>query len=158
MHFAIVWTGPVPLEVALARPIREIALHFGGHREPHAVTLIHDDGTGIRIASTMHDVAEQREIGSLLMTSVPSVLETTPRANLKEPFSSPHIVEILTIEEEGSTADSGVALRDSNGTELIIVSAAFPYCIHIHGLLNPIPNSAAEYPLKAYTRRPLLIQ
>ena len=61
----------------------------------------------------------------------------------------------LIIHESGTSAESGLILKASNGDELVIVAGAYPYSLAVLGV-PPIPYIfEPEYEIGHYTRVPI---
>jgi hypothetical protein len=60
------WAGPTSLAAELSKPIKQVSLGVGITQSgPRFATFWRSDGTGLRLYSQMHDVAERREVGVL---------------------------------------------------------------------------------------------
>jgi hypothetical protein len=117
-----------------------------------AVRLLHEGDSGIQIKSRMHDVAERVELGilefSLRNDTFGTDLECEPPGGFRA-----STVEKLVLSEEGVNAESGIALKDAFGRELIIVAGAQPYGLAVRVPWNaPRIKVSPEYPLERYKR------
>jgi len=125
-----------------------------GVRADFAVSLVlsREDGTGLRIVSRMHDVAERFEIGTLEFHRETS-LPTSPRVeriDLPRGFRNISQVSKLVIVDVVE-AESGLEVVGSSGEPMHIVAGAYPFTLSIHW-----PGYARfeqpEYPLEQYRR------
>jgi hypothetical protein len=101
------------------------------------VTLWRSDGTGLRVRSEMHDVAERREVGVLRFSHVLAPASNASLMNVAPALNRELTVSKLIIEEAGTSAESGVILKGDDGDEMIIVAGVEPYCLAILGRLLP---------------------
>jgi hypothetical protein len=138
----------------LTRPLSQVAIEFEPHGWPMFITLLHSDGTGLRVRSEMHDVAERREVGVLCFSYVPAPASTRPLIDVPQEFQSRLSVFKLVIEEAGTRAESGVILTAGSGKEITIVVGAKPYCLAIRGLQSIPEKFELEYPIERYARIP----
>ena len=153
--FSFVWEEPTSLAAELSKPLRRVSVQFASHGWPMYITLWRFDGTGLRLHSEMHDVAERIEVGVLNFSYVfvPAVDETV--VDIDVAFGCQLAVSKLIIHESGTNAESGVILEASNGDQIVIVPNAFPCHLAIRGVPS-IPNIfEPEYPVDRYTRVPI---
>ncbi|HET6843358.1 MAG TPA: hypothetical protein VFK06_17020 [Candidatus Angelobacter sp.] len=150
-----IWAGPTPLVLELSKPIRQISVEFEPHGLPMFVTLWRKDGTGLRLSSDMRDVAERKEVGLLQFghVSSPKVGETV--VDISSAFNGPNTVFKLVIHESGASVESGVVLKASDDSEIVVVASASPYLLALSGVLPAPYTFKPEYPLDRYRRIPL---
>jgi hypothetical protein len=148
------WSESTSLATELARPLKQVSVESEPHGWPMFVTLWRSDGTGLRVRSEMHDVAERREVGVLHFSHVlapasnASLMDVTPTLNRDLRVSK------LIIDESGTSAESGVILKGDDGDEMIIVAGVKPYCLAISGFPSAPSKFEPEYPLDRYARVP----
>jgi len=152
---SFVWTGPTPLVFELTKPLRQISVEFETHGWPMFVTLWRQDGTGLRLSSDMRDVAERKEVGVLQFGSVSSPKDGETIVDVPSAFNAPITVFKLVAHESGAIVESGVVLKASDGSEIVVVAGAFPYFLAVRGLLPALYSFKPEYPLDQYSRIPL---
>ncbi len=136
-------SGFVSLSVARARL---------GH--PTRVILWDKQGTGLRIESQMHDVAQRTEVGVLRFSRADESNIRSGEVKLPEEFALKTWPFLLTITESGVTAESGLVLKGALGGEVIVVAGAFPGTLTILGSTVAEPFDP-EYALSAYNRSAL---
>jgi hypothetical protein len=74
---------------------------------------------------------------------------------LPSAFQDEIAISKLIIHESGTSAESGVILKASNGDEIVIVAGAYPCSLAVYGILS-LPNIfKPEYPIDRYTRVPI---
>jgi hypothetical protein len=155
-RLSFVWAESSPLAGELSKPIRRVSEQFeNANFGPTTATLWRPDGAGLSLYSQMHDVAEKIEVGVLNFerASAPGPNETI--VDVAPAFQGEIAVSKLVIFESGTSAESGVVLRASNGEEIVIVAGAFPCTIAVFGV-GPMPHIfEPEYELDRYTRVPL---
>ena len=147
------WDGPTPLAAELSRPIKQVSFDFPiPNAGPNSVTLWRSEETGLRLRTEMHDVAERIEVGVLNFEQVSSHLPDERIADVASAFQSEIAVTKLVIHESGTSAESGLILKASNGDELVIVAGAYPYSLAVLGVL-PMPHIfEPEYEIGQYNR------
>jgi hypothetical protein len=153
-YISFSWSEQTRLAVELTRPIKMISASIV-YGMPSVLTLWRSDGTGIRIKSRMHDVAERIEIGVLDFSLVmkPSSGETT--LDMGFDLDQGLSVSKLLINESGTTVESGVALSAAEDIEIIIVPRDYPCFLAIRGLPITPDIFNPEYPLDQYKRIPM---
>ncbi len=119
------------------------------------VTLWRQDGTGLRLSSEMHDVAERKEVGVLQFRSVSSPKDSETVVDVPSAFNGPLRAFKLVIKESGVIAESGIVLKGSDGSQIVVVPAAFPHLLAIQGLLPASYSFDPEYPLDQYSQIPM---
>ena len=151
---SFVWTEATPLIAELHKPIKRVSLEFAQGR-PMFVTLWRSDGTGLRLYSQMHDVAERTEVGVLNFELVSSPQPDETIADALSAFQGQIAVSKLVIRESDTTAESGVILKASSGDEIVIVAGARPYLLAVLGVVSLPHIFEPEYPIERYTRAPI---
>ena len=151
---SFVWAGPTPLVLELSKPLRQISVEFEPHGWPIFVTFWRQDGTGLRLYSEMRDVAERREVGLLKFEYVSSPKDSETVVDLPSAFNGPIDVFKLVIHESGASVESGVVLKASDDSEIVVVAGVFPYCLALQGVLRSPYTFTPEYPLDQYSRIP----
>lgn len=146
------WAGSSSLGLELSKPLKNISIEFEPHGKPMFVTLWRQDGTGLRLFSKMHDVAQRKEIGIMQFESVSSGKNGEVTIEIPRHFEGRIAASKLVIEESGTIAESGVVLHGSDGREIVIVPADFPCFLAIKGLPLDSHTSKPEYPLQQYHR------
>jgi hypothetical protein len=118
-------------------------------------TLWRADGTGLRMYSEMHDVAEREEVGVLTFNYVSALSEHETIVDVRSTFGHELTAFNLVIHESGKNWESGVGLRSSSGAEILILAGAAPCLLAIDGLVSMPHVFEPEYPIDRYTRVPL---
>jgi hypothetical protein len=95
------WSESTLLATELARPLKQVSLESEPHGWPMFVTLWRPDGTGLRVRSEMHDVAERREVGVLCFSHV-----LAPASNATLISVAPTFDRELAILRNTSTRDT----------------------------------------------------
>ena len=162
-HLAFAWDDISPLTTHLAAAVVRASLTTVANR-PHVLTLWRADRTGLRLCSKRHDISERVEIGVLEFELVSEEKEDTgpspERANgssfinidIPASFNGRNRATKLVISESGTTAESGLILTASDGTEIVIVSGVYPYSLAVKGI-GSMPNGfEPEYDLEYYER------
>jgi len=148
------WTGPGLLAAELSRPLKQISIEFVINR-PRFITLWRSDGTGLRLYTDMHDVAERREVGVLNVNRVSTPQPDEVLATVPPAFESEIIVFKLLIRESGVEAESGVVFTTQAGDEIVVVAGAYPYSLAVQGVSSLPHVFEPEYPLDQYLRVPI---
>lgn len=148
------WTEATSLTAELSRAIKRFSISFAAHGRPLYVVLWRSDGTGLKIYSEMHDVAEMREVGVLHFGLVLAPLSEETFVDIPPAFDDQLAVTKLTIEESGTVAESGIILTANDGEEMIIVAGANPYLLAVQGVPSTPHLFEPEYPLDQYVRVP----
>jgi hypothetical protein len=153
-YLPFVCTELPSLAAELIRPIRRVSIGiYLTAWGPQSLTLWHSDGTGLKIFSQMHDIAERIEIGVLNFEKVASHADDETTVDVSAAFDCNVEAFKLILDEEGTRAECGLALRASNGDEITIVPSAGPYSLAILGLFASTPHIfEPEYQLDRYTR------
>ena len=148
------WAEPNSLVAELCKPIKQVFLEFGPHGRPIFVTLWRSDGTGLRLHSEMHDVAERKEVGVLKFDRV--FVPPSDKQIVDVPATFDHDVRAskLIIQESGTRAESGVILK-AGSDEIVAVAGAYPYSLAVSGVTSMPHIFEPEYPIELYTRVPL---
>jgi hypothetical protein len=148
------WSGSTSLATELARPLKQVSIESEPHGWPMFVTLWRSDGTGLRVRSEMHDVAERREVGVLRFNHVLAPASNASLMDVASTLNRELTVSKLIIVESGTSAESGVTLKGDDGDEMIVVAGVKPYCLAISGLPSAPSKFEPEYPLDRYARVP----
>jgi hypothetical protein len=152
-HLSFVWAGPTPLAVELSKPIKQISIGLGVTiSAPNFITLWRSDGTGLRMFSQMHDVAERIEVGVLNFEQVSAPQPDETIADVASAFQGEIAVSKLIIHESGTTAESGVILKAGNGEEIVIVAGVYPYSLAVLGVASMPHIFHPEYKIDRYIR------
>src|SRR5262249_49349021 len=123
-----------------------------------SLLLSREDGTGLRIAPQMHDVADRFEIGTLEFHREASPPTSGPTERIGLPIGLRNISQInkLVVVEPTVEAESGLEVVGSSGETMIVTAGAYPCTLSIHW-----PGYARfdqpEYPLEQYRRSPIEI-
>jgi hypothetical protein len=118
-------------------------------------TLWRADGTGIRIQSKMHDIAERKEVGILGFSYVSFPSEHEKIIDVRSMFGFELIVSKLIIHESGASAESGIVIKSTAGHEILIVVGAMPYSLAVSGVLRGSHIFEPEYPIDHYENVPI---
>ncbi len=145
------WNGPSSLADELSMPLSYLSVEWADHAKVSQVTLRRQGGTGIRIHSAMHDVAERREIGVLHFSFVTDTFEEES-FDLNGAFQQTITPAKLVIQESGTEGESGIVLKAHNGHELVIVASSFPYFLYVGGVHGLKQSVVPEYSLDEYRR------
>jgi hypothetical protein len=154
-NLSFVYGEPTSLAAELSKPVKQVSLQFEPPGEPMVLTLWRSDGTGLRMYSKMHDVAERREVGVLNFELVSTPRPNETIADVASAFQGEIVVSKLIIHESGTSAESGVILQASNDDEIVIVAGAYPYSLAVRGVLSAPYIFDPEYPIERYTRAPI---
>jgi hypothetical protein len=150
------WAGPTPLAAELRKPIKQISVEFViPNSGPRFVTLWRPDETGLRLFTEMHDVAERREVGVLHFEQVFALGPSEVITDLPSVFQGENVVFKLVIHESGTSAESGVVIKASNGDEIVTVAGVYPYSLAVRGALSIAHIFEPEYELDDYMRVPV---
>jgi hypothetical protein len=151
------WSGPGSLAAELAKPLTGISIEtFHPAWGPSTVKLWRSDGTGLKLFSRMHNVAERLELGVLNFELLLECSSTETVLQISPSFSAGAVASKLVIHEADTTAESGLAITASDGNEIIVVASAGPCYLAVGGVLSSIPHLfEPEYPLDQYVRVPV---
>jgi hypothetical protein len=153
-NLSFVWTAKTPLKTELCKPATRASLLFD-HGMPMCLTLWRADGTGLKMFSQMHDVAERTEIGVLNFERTMAPLDFETFVDLPQTFRCEVAASKLVIRESGTSAESGVVLRVSDGEEVMVVAGAYPYSIAVLGVMSVPHIFEPEYNIDRYVRVPM---
>jgi hypothetical protein len=137
------------------KPIAQISLQLDTHGRPMNATLWRTDGTGLRIQSKMHDVAERKEVGVLEFSYVSFPSEHEKIVDVRSRVGPELVVSKLIIHESGTSAESGIVIKSTLGHEILIVVAAMPYSLAVSGVLKGPHVFEPEYPVDRYENIPI---
>lgn len=151
------WEGPDPLAVEVTKPIRQVSIEFEPHGKPMYVTLWRPDGSGLRVHSEVHEIAERMEIGVLRFSHFKSPSGSEVMLPIAPEFNQQVDAFKLVAHVSGVKAESGILLRARNGIEIAIVAAAFPFMIAVDGVVQRPHIFEPEYPMEEYERLPIRI-
>ena len=156
-HLSFAWPGPGSLAAELAKPLTGISIEtFHPAWGPDTVKLWRSDGTGLKLFSRMHDVAEGSEVGVLDFELVLECSATETMLEISPSFSEGTLASKLVIHEADTTAESGLAITASDGNEIIVVASAGPCHLAVAGVFSSIPHLLEpEYPLDQCVRVPI---
>ena len=154
-NLTFVWAEQAPLAAELSKPIKQVSVAAGITKSgPRFATLWRPDETGLRLYTQMHDVAERREVGVLNFEQVSAPQPGEMIADVASAFQGEIAVSKLIIHESGTSAESGVILKASNGDEIVIVAGVHPYSLAVLGVLSIPDIFHPEYSIDRYTRAP----
>jgi hypothetical protein len=153
---SFVWAGPTALAAELSKPIKRISVEFViSNSGPRFVTLWRPDETGLRLFTEMHDVAERIEVGVLQFEQVFTLGPNEVITDLPSVFHGENVVSKLVIHESGTSAESGVVIKASNGDEIVAVAGVYPYSLAVLGALSIPHMFEPQYELDDYMRVPI---
>ena len=155
-HFGFGLTGQFSLKQTLARGLAGYSLESAPADLLDAVRLYIVGGGILRVRSevTSIDAGSWDEIGTLLFSQIPHADYSVPAVALSAEWSEIAAIEILRIELSDTTADSGIAVVNKCGGEIVVSAGAFPQSV---SLVAPLFNREfqGEYSLEQYKRVPL---
>ncbi len=138
-----------PLATGVRRgQLKRISSDFS-HYGCLAITLWLTSGEGFRLTSRMHQLVDGIEIGVLQVEPVVHPLPDEASVNLPWSFRNGGSIAKLIIEQRGFRAESGLLLH-SEGHDIVIVSAAFPYHLYVGGVAAPPQEVTPEYSFSRY--------
>jgi len=149
------WSESVSPVTQLATPITRASVKTAAHGRPMVLTLWRSNGTGLRIQSKMHDLADRIEVGVLNFTRVDSLGEDDLAIALPAAFDAPLKVTKLVIVEAGTTVESGVMLESPDGKQIVVTAGAGPYTLAIRGIIETPHAFEPEYSIDNYAPVPL---
>jgi hypothetical protein len=156
-----VWNELTPLINELKKPLEQLTVYSELYRsgktvfaQPFSITLWHTDGSGLKCFSQMTDLAERVEVGSLHFERVAE--RSTESLDLNIPFVDIEAIFVLSIEESGTVAESGLVLIGEDGKELTIVAADYPFGLAISGVPIDHYTFRSEYLLHEYQKRQMI--
>lgn len=148
IDISFVWEGKGDLHKALYSPIQRASLTMLMDR-PSALFLWHADGSYLRIANQMHDLANRVEVGSLAFGDK----GPSDKAEFEVDICvNPLRVEKLILLERNVCVESGVAIELAATRELIVVPGAYPYTLAVDGLFEGPHAFEPEYQMSRYRR------
>jgi hypothetical protein len=162
-HLAFAWHETRPLAPELTAAVTRASLAMMVDK-PHLLTLWRADGSGLRIGSRRHDIAERIEIGVLefdLVRKDDRDTRPSPKGarrlsvvsfDLHPSFGDRLRATKLVISEAGTTAESGLILSTTDGREIVIVSGVYPYSLAVKGIVSMPHGFEPEYHLGLYER------
>lgn len=116
-------------------------------------TLWLTSGEGFRLSSRMHDLADGIQVGVLRIEPVVHPQPDEASVDLPWTFRNGGSTAKLVIEQSGFRAESGLLLH-SEGHDIMIVSAAFPYHLCVTGVETPPQEVTPEYSFSRYLHEP----
>lgn len=148
------WAGGTSIGSELVRPLSRISAEFVIPKSgPRFVTLWRTDGSGLRIFTEMHDLAERCEVGVLKFEPALRMGSSETVIELSAPFRGGVSASKLLIDESGAVVESGIVLESRMGDEIAILAGVYPYSLAIQGAVS-LPFDS-EYPLEQYRRERL---
>ena len=156
-YLPFVFSQTTSLAAELKRPVRKVSIDIVHPAwGPRFLALWHRDGTGLKIFSQMHDIAERSEIGVLNFEKADAPADDETMVDVSSAFDCNVEAFKLILDEEGTRAECGLALQANNGDQITIVPGAFPYSLAILGVFASTPHIfEPEYQLDRYTRVPI---
>jgi hypothetical protein len=133
------------------RGLLRVSLERANHGRPFSICLWPENGSGIRVQSTMHDLGPRLEVGSLVFSKAECDDGTSEAISLPNCFHGELELERLLYVDETSIVESGLVMMAPTGEELIIVSGAFPYTVEI-SIVGSNQDFQPENPLASYKR------
>lgn len=143
------------LAVEVTKPIRQVSIEFEPHGRPMYITLWRPGGSGLRVHSEVHEIAERMEIGVLRFGHFKSPSGSEAMLPIAPEFNQQVDAFKLVVHESGVTAESGILLRARNGSEISIVAAAFPFMIAVSGVVQRPHIFEPGYPMEDLERLPI---
>jgi hypothetical protein len=144
------WKGQAHLADELCRPVKDVTAQIDTIGRPSSITLWRADGTGLRIQSEMHDLAERIEVGILRFETVLTAYKDEQLGDASGAFNAELKALKMEITESGTIAESGFILRTVEGLELLVLASASPYFLWTSGVFTMREEFKPEYPLKNY--------
>jgi hypothetical protein len=155
-HFGFGLTGNVSLEQLLQRGLAGYAFELAPGGRLDAVRLFIAGGGILVVRSEVTSIVAGSwdEIGTLLFSQIPHAADSIPLVTLSDEWAEIAAVEVLRTEFDDTSADSGVAIVNRVGGEIIVAAGAFPYSV---ALVAPLFNREfqGEYSLNEYKRVPM---
>lgn len=155
MLFLPIQSDPVDL---FAQELRHGFTHLGCYvgfsfnDQLFAAYLMREDGTGIRIRSSMNDVEARLEVGALIIERAKSPKKETVVFPLPKRLDASCHIEKLVLKDTRArfVAESGLSIRQGRD-EIIIVAAGQPFGVCVFA---PFRNErcAPEYDVDDYQR------
>jgi hypothetical protein len=152
------WEGLGPLAVEVTKPIRHVSIEFEPHGKPMYITLWRPDGSGLRVHSEAHEIAERMEIGVLRFSHLQSSSGNGETFPIAPEFNQQVDAFKLVVHESGVKAESGILLRAKSGSEITIAAAAFPFMIAVNGVVQRPHIFEPEYPMEDFERLPIRVE
>jgi len=112
------------------------------------------DGSVLRIQSKMNDLPEWEEVGTLVFRLVGEDQKIADPIELPKSWRCIASSAMLVVDESEFTAESGLALRNCSGEEMILVCGADICAIQIQAPFYP-DDFLPEYDVETYIRRSL---
>jgi len=121
-----------------------------------ALIFWHQDGTGVRCRSNMHDVAPRIELGVLDFAKIRSNRDKECEGFLDGGLPSFDTLEVLlmTIEAGGVVAESGMVLRSAS-SRIMVACGAAPYSLAVYDSRFPDRDFLPEYKISEYKEEPM---
>lgn len=117
-------------------------------------TLWLTSGEGFRLTSSMHHLADGIVVGVLKIELVLHPQPDEASVDLPWSFRNGGSISKLVIEQRGFRAESGLLLH-SEGHDIVIASAAFPYHLYVAGVDAPPQEVTPEYSFSRYLQEPI---
>jgi hypothetical protein len=150
------WQENGSLAEQLARGMESISISLISNEKLIAITLWHGDGSGLRIRSKMHNIAERFEVGVLEFSTIPVSTYDEIKVILPGSFRGDLKLKKMIIVDSGIIAEAGVLFEGSDMAEIVVVAGADPYTLAVR--LPPLvaapslPAFQPEYPIALYKR------
>jgi hypothetical protein len=113
------------------------------HRNVHAVELGTNRGARLVVWPVMKDYGERAEAGIVVFSLDQSLTEVDDLVSLPAAFQGRLELLELVAHDEDARFSSGIILRATNGTELVIAAADFPLALAVSA-----PGVAASFELE----------
>jgi len=153
-RFSFAWQEKDSLAEQLARGIESISISVAFSEKPIAVTLWRGDGSGLRIRSKMHEIAERCEVGVLEFSKIWTSAHSEMKISLPVSFRDHLNLRKMTIIERGIVAGSGVLFESHNKEEIVVIAGAYPHTLAIRipslAVMPTLPAFEPEYPMESY--------
>ncbi len=145
------------LEKQLQRDFLKLSVYTSkqAYSQPSFVTLWDSRQQGLRIRSSMYDVAERMEVGVLCFEMAKKPHSKEVFYSLPKSFSKGTKLQKFVIEESGYVLESGLRIEAGNGDNIVIVPNAMPFSLAIHCTGIELNGFEPEYDLEEYELKEL---
>jgi hypothetical protein len=115
----------------LIQGISQVAIQKGSHGRPDFVWFRLGNELVIKIRSVVSSVDSWDEIGSLVFELVNEHDMDKNIINLSEDWGEIGGIDRLIYSDDVVDAESGIALKNINGKEIVVVSSSFPFSVEL---------------------------
>lgn len=135
--------------------ISGVAICKRNNERPDSVWLVVDGEKVIKVTSIVSSVDTWDEMGSLVFELLETDSIPQKVVSLDASWRKIKSIEKLVFRDGSVCAESGIALSNTQGDEIVVVSSSFPYSVEFWSDFHP-DDFEPECDLSTYARHPII--